>query len=304
MPAPSKIESLADLRELQRAMAGALFRPLTDSDRMQRANTKAANAIITPNDRLTSFERLEIYNRQYWFRLLDCLYDDFPGLRAVLGQRRFHQLCRAYLAKHPSESFTLRNLGSRLPQFIRDEPKWTTPREELARDMVDFEWAQIVAFDSAALPPFTVDEFLGQNPAELRLALQPHITLLALNYPVDEIVLALKERTTRGDASNAVSEPTSHQASRRIRPPKPQSIFVAVHRHELDLYYKRLDPEAFTLLCALREGATLEAACEQAISSCTREITDWPAQIRAWFENWAALGWFVRHDVSTTHNHQ
>jgi len=304
MPAPSKIESLADLRELQRAMAGALFRPLTDSDRMQRANTKAANAIITPNDRLTSFERLEIYNRQYWFRLLDCLYDDFPGLRAVLGQRRFHQLCRAYLAKYPSESFTLRNLGSRLPQFIRDEPKWTTPREELARDMVDFEWAQIVAFDSAALPPFTVDDFLEQNPAELRLALQPHITLLALNYPVDEIVLALKERTTRGDASNAVSEPAAHQASRRIRAPKRQSIFVAVHRHELDLYYKRLDPESFTLLGALREGATLEAACERAIASCTREITDWPAQIRAWFENWAALGWFVRHDVSTTHNHQ
>ena len=27
---------------------------------------------------------LEIYNRQYWFRVLDCLYDDYPGLRAIL----------------------------------------------------------------------------------------------------------------------------------------------------------------------------------------------------------------------------
>ncbi len=25
---------------------------------------------IKPNDRLTSFERLEIYNRHYWFRVL------------------------------------------------------------------------------------------------------------------------------------------------------------------------------------------------------------------------------------------
>jgi len=303
MKAPSKIESLADLRELQRAMAGALFLPLTEADRMQRANTKTANAIIAPNDRLTSFERLEIYNRQYWFRLLDCLYDDFPGLRAVLGGRRFHKLCRAYLAKYPSESFTLRNLGSRLPQFIRDEPQWTAPRQPIALDMVAFEWAQIVAFDSAALPPFTADDFLGQNPAELRLALQPHITLLSLDYPVDHMVMALKERTaTRGDASNAVGEPASHKASRAIRIPNTERVFVAVHRHELDLYYKRLEPEAFALLCALRNGATLEAACEQAILGATREAAGWPAQIRAWFENWAALGWFVRHESISKNN--
>jgi hypothetical protein len=295
MKAPSKIESLNDLRELQRAMAGALFLPLTEGDRMQRANTKAANAIIAPNDRLSSFERLEIYNRQYWFRLLDCLYDDFPGLRAVLGERKFHQLCRAYLAKYPSESFTLRNLGSRLPQFIRDEPQWTKPRNAIALDMVAFEWAQIIAFDSSALPPFTVDDFLGQNPAELRFVLQPHLTLLALDYPVDHVVLALKERTaTRGDASNAVSETASHEATRAIRLPKKEAVFVVVHRHELDLYYKRLEPEAFALLCALRDGATLEAACEHAILSATREVADWSAQIRAWFENWAALGWFCK----------
>ena len=50
---------------------------------------KVADSFIKPNDRLTSFERLEIYNRVYWFRVLDCLYDDYPGLRAVLGERKF-----------------------------------------------------------------------------------------------------------------------------------------------------------------------------------------------------------------------
>ena len=66
---------------------------------------------IKPNDRLTSFERLEIYNRQYWFRLRDCFYDDYPGLRAVLGDGQFERLADAYLSKNPSQSFTLRNLG-------------------------------------------------------------------------------------------------------------------------------------------------------------------------------------------------
>jgi len=62
-------------------MAGALFRPLTPKWGMQKRWTdgsrmeELAAAFIKPNDRLSSFERLEIYNRQYWFRVLDCLYE-------------------------------------------------------------------------------------------------------------------------------------------------------------------------------------------------------------------------------------
>jgi hypothetical protein len=104
-----------------------------------------AETFIKPNDRLTSFDRLEIYNRVYWFRVLDCLYDDYPGLRGILGERKFMKLITAYLAKYPSASFTLRNLGSRLEQFLREEPRWVAPRAELALDMVRFEWAQVVA---------------------------------------------------------------------------------------------------------------------------------------------------------------
>ena len=82
-----------------------------------------AGEFIKPNDRLTSLERIEIYNKQYWFRLIDCLYDDYPGLLGVLGKRRFNAMGRAYLEAHPSRSYTLRNLGSRLvyvyPKAVR-----------------------------------------------------------------------------------------------------------------------------------------------------------------------------------------
>ena len=52
--------------------------PVGDCGFEERIVTIAA-AFIKPNDRLSSFERLEIYNCQYWFRVLDCLYDDYPG---------------------------------------------------------------------------------------------------------------------------------------------------------------------------------------------------------------------------------
>ena len=65
-------------------MAGAVMRPLSRRAGMQslwrdgQPMKKMAAGFIKPNDRLSSFERLEIYNRQYWFRLQDCLYDDYP----------------------------------------------------------------------------------------------------------------------------------------------------------------------------------------------------------------------------------
>src|SRR5271167_3177839 len=119
-----KRQSRREYLQLQRLMAGAVMRPLSRRGGMQSASRdgrpmkKVATSFIKPNDRLTSFERLEIYNRQYWFRLRDCFYDDYPGLRAVLGDKPFERLADEYLAKNPSRSFTLRNLGSRLVKFL------------------------------------------------------------------------------------------------------------------------------------------------------------------------------------------
>jgi hypothetical protein len=115
-----------------------------------RATATVAAEIAKPNDRLTSFERLEIYNRMYWFRVLDSLYEDCPGLRAVLGDKKFIRLAEAYLVKYPSGSFTLRNLPSRLARFIREEPRFTAPHTALCHDLARFEWARVEVFDTAA----------------------------------------------------------------------------------------------------------------------------------------------------------
>jgi hypothetical protein len=299
-----EVRSRADLLDLQRSMASAIFRPLTPAWRMQARladgnNMRAAaSEFIKPNDRLSSFERLEIYNRQYWFRLLDCLYEDYPGLLAVLGERRFLRCVRAYLVRHPSDSFALRDLGSRLEQFLRDESQWSGPHQALALDMVRFEWAQVVAFDGLAKPPITTDQILDTPSDKLRLGLQPYLSLLKLDYAVDDFVIALKQRATdglRGEASNAFdSAPKAVRRKQRIRLPARTRVYLAVHRHENRLYFKRLKAEAFAILTALGRGATVADACMEAISSASENEVDWAPKIQAWFQNWAALGWLCR----------
>src|SRR5438309_4001630 len=121
-----------NLEQIQRAMFHAVQQPLTRAERMQRNDATAiADEMIKPNDRLTAFERLEIYNRQYWFRIKDCFYEDYQGLRAILGDRKFERLACEYLRLHPSQSFTLRNLGRQLIPFLQNAPAWTAPHEQL-----------------------------------------------------------------------------------------------------------------------------------------------------------------------------
>ncbi|MGA2080003.1 MAG: DNA-binding domain-containing protein [Holophaga sp.] len=126
------------LKAFQRRMAAAVMAPLSLRGNMMRRRQDGvpmeaeAAAFVKPNDRLTSFERLEIYNRQYWYRLLDCLREDYPGLRTVLGSTRFERLARAYLVDCPSTSFTLRDLGSRLESWLRAHPAQAGPHAALA----------------------------------------------------------------------------------------------------------------------------------------------------------------------------
>jgi hypothetical protein len=297
-------QSAREYRKLQRITLDAIIRPLTPKYQMQRTwkdgrpTAAIVEQFIKPNDRLTSFERIEIYNRQYWFRLLDCLYDDYPGLRAILGDPKFRRLRVAYLEHYPSNSFTLRDLGSRLVQFLIERPELTHPHEEIALDMARFEWAQVVAFDGLALPAVSVDELLGVNPAKLRLQRQPYLTLLKLHYPLDDFVIALKKRDAamRGEASNAVdtSQDKQSKPQRRPRLPKRQQIFLVVHRHDNALYYKRLEPQAYALLQALQDGKSLAKACEIAVKGANGAGEKVAAKIGDWFNNWAALGWFCK----------
>ena len=293
------------LLNLQRRMARAVMTPLTRSERMRavapdgRSLRALANQIIKPNDRLTSFERLEIYNRQYWFRVLSAFAEDFPGLRAVLGGRRFDAMAKAYLIDCPSQSFTLRNLGSRLVTWLQEHPVWAGERQNLAVDMAQLEWADIEAFDGLRDPALKPEDLAGVNPAKLRLRLQPYVSLLALRYPVDDLLLEVRKDSDDLDvASNTFSERHKRKRVSAVAQLKPSPIFLAVHRLEEEVYFRRLDREEFAILSNLQAGNPLHAAIESALRHSPIAAADRAVQVEKWFHTWSALGWFCRPEKS------
>jgi hypothetical protein len=284
-----------DLLTLQQQMANAVMRPLTRNETMQRRSagksvSDEADSFIKPNARLSSFERLEIYNRQYWFRLFSSFEEDFPGLKSIVGTRRFEKLMRAYLEAHPSRSFTLRNLGRSLVSWLRENPQYAQPDTDAAVSMAALEWAHIEAFDNEQRPPLSAEEVASLEDTS-HLALQPYVRLVEAPYAVDDALIAIRDTSHASgtQASNAVS---IHLVRRtRSRTPRRKQIHLAVHRHEDSVYYKRLSGEDFRLLHALDSGASLGDAIEAAFENSTIPEADRPAHIQSVFHYLMQMGW-------------
>jgi len=280
------------LLELQRRMAADLMRPLTPLDHL--SPRVKAEEYVAPNDRLSSRERLEIYSRSYWYRILDSLYEDFPGLRAILGDDLFHQLSRAYLAAHPSESFTMRDLGSHLESWLRRRHQYTSGQHQLALDMVRLEWAHIHAFDSPAAKPLGPEDLLELGP-DLRMNLQPYLSLVQVQYAVDDLRIRVSRQADLHDvASNAPSAPKRRATRRKVLRKEKSALTIAVHRFDEMVYYRRLEPEAFRILSSIRAGDPIGVAVEKGFEGSPLDADDYQASIAKWFAIWSELGWLCR----------
>jgi len=285
------------LLEIQRAMAAAVMMPLTADEDMRTVAPDGsdmhavAESFIAPNNRLTAFDRLELYNRQYWYRLLDALADDFPAVRAVLSPARFESLSIVYLKDHPSRSFSLRNLGSSLVQWMADHPEFSGRRHRLALDIARLEWAFVEAFDNAENRPLTMEQIRALS-GDSKLALQPHVRLLALDHPAVDLVLALHRRQKRDSSEAGVrhddsNETTSPQLPRVSRRP----TWVVAHRIDNSVYYRSLLREEFLTLSSLQSGLPLGKALEAGFAGCRKSPSGWPKTVEQWFANWAEFGW-------------
>jgi len=293
-----------NLEALQREMAAAVMLPLTADEEMRaqapdgRSMSAVAESFIAPNSRLSPFERLEIYNRQYWFRVLHALAEDFPALQAVLGTQAFEAMSIAYLTAHPSRSFSLRNLGSHLPAWLAAHPQFSGRRPSLAVDVARIEWAFVEAFDSAERTPLTADR-IATLDADSRLALQPHLQPMALNYPADELVLSLHDRQKRDTSEAGIKQHRDDSAPMRIPGLRRRRTWLAAHRVDLSVYYRRLEGEEFLTLQAIRDGVPLGQALEAGFATSHMAAARRPQQVRDWFATWAELGWICAPDLDS-----
>lgn len=272
-------EALEELREIQRLLFSSITRPLGPDEPIRGKSGSGENLpdlaarLVRPSAKQAAFDRLEIYHRQYWIRIGNALSEDFPALENLLGPERFREVVQAYLLRYPPTSPMLRELGSRLPRFLREEADWAVPLpHRLVVDLARFEWAKIAAFYAAEHPLPRADEIATP---EIPLFLQPHLSLLDLRYPV--------ERAAPEEFSPAV-------------PPSPEPRRLVVHRQRETVYHKLLPREAFFLLGSFSQGLALLEACAR---TAERFPALAPERYQEWLREWSSLGWLTTQPDET-----
>jgi hypothetical protein len=256
------------LSELQSHMCKALLTPLEDEV------VTDAHVFMRSTATLDACERLDIYRRSYWARIVDAFYEDFPGLLAVLGEKTFNNLAYAYLADHPSQSFTLRDLGQFLEAWLIKNPGFAKDQYDCALDMIRFEWAHIEAFDAEERTALGIVE-LAAAGARTRFSLQPHIRQLQVNHAVDDIRIDAHSGENKSDVDRS----------------RKETVFLILHRHEMSVHYLTTSREEWVLLSLLQKGYSLESAISETFKDSPLEGNEQAKLITACFHRWAQFGW-------------
>jgi hypothetical protein len=201
------------------------------------------------------------------------LVEDFPGLGGILGQRDWEKLVEQYLREVVPTSYTLRDLGERLPEVI-ERASWL-PHQALCLDMARLELAYIEVFDAPDVPPLA-PERLANVPEErlgdARLVLAPSVRLVSVRYPVADL-----RRALRADGDEPVAIP----------PERHQDLVV--YRRDLRLWDMPVSSVGFAFLAGLAAGKPLGAAAELAASTPEREA-ELAASLGPWLQEWTTKG--------------
>ena len=195
-----------------------------------------------PTDGLIASGELEIYATMYASRLHDTLAEDYPKLRAALGDERFAAIASAYLRAHPPRSFTLRDAGLALPEYLRasaSAPLW-------AADLAALERARIEVFDGPDATPLTQAEVVALDTElpELVLSWVPSSVVVPLEWAVDDLWSAIED-------GQPVFEPA--------REPR----VVLAWRRDISVLHRTLEPDEAELAPRIATGARFAEACER-----------------------------------------
>ena len=224
--------------------------------------------MIRGDDRLAAEDRLDIYASMYFYRLRDCLAEDFPKVAAVLGGAEFHNLVTDFLLVHPSRHWSLRYLGDPFADFLAGHRLGR--QHDFLADLARLEWARIEAFDAPDAAVLT-NEMATAAGTDLSLSLIPATRILTVGWNVAPLWRRLEDDGVEGlhGSHSAAVVPDDQEVfadPMAVDVPEQRPCALLVWRHDFRVLHRSLGVAETACLQALaREAVNLPALCEQLV---------------------------------------
>jgi hypothetical protein len=226
-------------------------------------------SMIASDKRVSALDRLDIYATMYFVRLRDVLREDYPKVRACIGDDAFDELASAYLRAFPPTRASARDVGQRLPGFI-EASRWGLARAGLS-ELALLERALVEVFDGPDSRVLELGRLRGMSPDDLvtlPLAVIPSQVVLRMDHDVDRAWQAIE----LGSAEGAICE---QKTTVLVWRKDLVSCFRTVDAIEASALDLALSGETFGGVCAwLSEGRSVEEAAHVAYQILGRWVTD------------------------------
>ncbi len=243
------------LRRLQRFVQCVVVHPGETRAAAARAARRELHGAtpetaLRPSRTLSAVDRIGIYQGMYLLRMREALAADFPGLAHALGKDAFWNFVLAYVARHPSRSYTLNRLGDHVPDYLARSRR---PDRRFLADLARLELAVTAIFD--AIPPAPAPARLAPPGPGTTFRPATPLRFLSLGHPV-------------GPYLDAVREGRPPQ-----RRPHPRQVHSLLFRRGFAVRRLDLSPGAFALVAALAAGCPLAAALDGLSARHRRDLS-------------------------------
>jgi hypothetical protein len=280
------------LEQIQRWMQSVIMHPGGVAEGVESAAARqhidlaatGIDSVVSRSAALDSVERMEIYARAYYARLVECMEAEFPVVSRSVGEDLFQEFAVGYLERYPSRSYTLNHLGAHFADYLAETFPHEDPESASLAFLIDLarlEWHFNEVFDgpgaeqAALLNADQLSQIAPQDWADLRLVPVPCLRLAQLDYPVQDYYRAVRDNA---DA----------------QPPQPGKTRLAITRREYIVRHYPVSVTQYAILAEILAGANMGQAVERAAALADAErLAQLAEQLRAWFRFWSAEGFFL-----------
>lgn len=275
------------LKKTQQWFGSIISRPIDMNSKMNpvapsgRLMETEARQFIRPGPKLKSHQRIEIYNQQYWWRLLSTLQEMFPLVTRLFGSFNFNQTIGIpYLVKYPPDHWSLNFLGNNLPQWVSE--KYCEKDKQFVLDATKLDFAFSDVFLKKGLVPLNEKLINSGDLSQLleeKLILQPYVHIFSLPYDLFSFRQAM------------IKEEDSDFWIDHDFPPleKGTYSFVLFRNHANDIAFEPISEAEYLFLKRFQVGSSIDQACDYLETHHENLMEN--IDLAKWFQKWTMRHW-------------
>ena len=230
-------------------------------------NVTAFAPQLATNPRLSPETQMAIYIDGYRIRLSEALRSDYPATLYALDQKAFDTLALHYIESTPPTHVSMEYYPYAFASFLRGKAGGFICDLALLESTI----AELFTLpDSKPLNPSTLAAITPEQFAQLTLAPRTASRLLALDYPVNDYLIA-------------------ERAGATPLQPQPQRCYLYIVRHHNEVRRHALSETEYCVLQTLRNQLSVGDALEVAVTA----HPDIAGHLQPWFARWTEEGFFA-----------